>query len=49
MVRKKCFGYFANSQRLGLIEKRYSCRNQTDDEKGHKVIADEENQSGRDL
>ena len=24
MIRKKCFGHYANSERLGLIEKRYS-------------------------
>lgn len=45
VVRKKCFGYVADSQRLGFVEKRYSRCNQTDDEKRHEIIADEENQS----
>jgi hypothetical protein len=44
MVRQKRFAHFADSQRLGLIKKRYSCGNQTDEKKGHEVIADEKNQ-----
>jgi hypothetical protein len=41
VVREKRFGHFADSERFWLLEKRYSCRNQTDDEKGHEIIADE--------
>jgi len=41
MVREKRFAHFADSQRFQLIKKRYSCGNQTDDEKGHEIIADE--------
>jgi len=33
MVREKRFADFADSQRFRLIKKRYSCGNQTDDEK----------------
>jgi hypothetical protein len=45
VVREKRFGHFADSQRLWLLKERYSCGNQTDDKKGHEVIADEKNQS----
>jgi hypothetical protein len=45
MVREKRFGHFADSQRFWLFEERYSCGNQTNDEKGHEIIADEKDQS----
>jgi hypothetical protein len=45
MVREKRFAHFADSQRFWLIKERYSRGNQTDDKKGHEVIADEKNQS----
>jgi hypothetical protein len=49
MVGEKRFAPFADSQRLRLIKERYSCGNQTDDEKRHKVIADEKKQSWREF
>jgi hypothetical protein len=41
VVREKRFGHFADSQRLWLLKERYSCGNQTDDEKRHEVIANQ--------
>jgi hypothetical protein len=47
MVRKERFGHVADSQGLRLIEERYACGNESDDKKGHEVIADEKNQRRR--
>jgi hypothetical protein len=48
VVREKRFAHFADSQRFWLTKKRYSCGNQTNDKKGHEIIADEKNQGWRD-
>jgi hypothetical protein len=34
---------------FGLFKERYSCGNQTDDKKGYEIIADEKNQSRREV